>query len=160
MTMGFAQMPAGQVVGTLFFLLLTLAALTSAIAALEPLVAWAVERHGWKRSEAAIGFAASAWLLGIGILFSFNVAREFYPLAEVPGFAKATIFQIIDSLVSDGLIPIAGVSLLIFSGWRLTKDIVRDELAPISPLWLKAWRFLVRWLAPATLLTIFALKQM
>jgi NSS family neurotransmitter:Na+ symporter len=159
MTTGFAQMPAGQVVGALFFLLLTLAALTSAIAALEPLVTWAVEHHGWKRSEAAIGVAASAWLVGIAISFSFNVAHDFYPLAQFPGLENATIFEIIDALVSDGLIPIAGVSLLLFSGWRLTKTIVQDELAPISPLWFKGWRFLVRWLAPVTLLTIMALKH-
>jgi len=159
MTTGFAQMPAGQVVGALFFLLLTLAALTSAIAALEPLVTWAVERHGWKRSEAALGVAASAWLVGIGVSFSFNVGRHFYPLADVPGLENATVFEIIDSVVSDGLIPIAGVSLLLFSGWRLTRGMVRDELAPISPLWFKGWRFLVRWLAPVTLLAILALKQ-
>jgi NSS family neurotransmitter:Na+ symporter len=159
MTTGFAQMPAGQVVGALFFLLLTLAALTSAIAALEPLVTWAVERHGWKRSEAAIGVAASAWLVGIVISFSFNVAHDFYPLAQLPGLENATIFEIIDALVSDGLIPIAGVSLLLFSGWRLTKTIVQDELAPISSLWFKGWRFLVSWLAPVTLLTIMALRH-
>jgi NSS family neurotransmitter:Na+ symporter len=139
--------------------LLMLAALTSAIAALEPLVTWAGERHGWRRSEAAIGFACGAWLLGIGISFSFNVGREFYPLSSIPWFAKATVFQIIDSLVSNLLLPIAGVSLLIFSGWRLTTEVILDELAPISPAWFAAWRFLVRWLAPATLLTIVALKR-
>lgn len=160
MTTAFAQMPAGQVVGALFFLLMTLAALTSAIAALEPLVAWAMERHGWQRSEAALGFAAAAWLLGIGINFSFNVARDIHPLSAIPIFARATVFQVIDSLTSDGLIPIAGVSLLIFSGWRLTPDIVREELSPISPFWLKLGNLLVRWLAPATLLTIVALKEL
>jgi SNF family Na+-dependent transporter len=49
------------------------------------------------------------------------------------------------------------VSLLVFSGWKLTDELVRDELAPISSLWLMAWRFLVRWLAPVTLLAIGAL---
>jgi NSS family neurotransmitter:Na+ symporter len=160
MMTAFAQMPAGQVVGTLFFLLLTLASLTSALAALEPLVAWAVERHGWQRAEAAIGFAAGAWLVGLAISFSFNIARNFHPLAAVPGFAKATMFQVIDSLTADFLVPVAGVSLLIFSGWRLTREIVHHELAPISPLWLNIWRFLVRWLAPATLLAILALKEL
>jgi NSS family neurotransmitter:Na+ symporter len=160
MTTAFAQMPAGQVVGTLFFLLLTLASLTSAIAALEPLVVWAVQRHGWGRSEAALGFALSAWLVGIGIAFSFNIWRGYHPLAKVPGFAHATFFQIIDTVTSDAFIPAAGVLLLLFSGWRLTQDIVSDELAPISPVWLKGWRFMVRWLAPATLLVIAALKQL
>src|SRR5581483_3440294 len=151
MTTAFAQMPAGQVVGTLFFLLLTLASLTSAMAALEPLVNWAMERHGWQRSEAALGFAAAAWLVGITISFSFNIARDVHPLAAIPLFAKATIFQIIDTITSDGLIPLAGVSLLIFSGWRLTREIVRDELEPISPFWLHVGNLVVRWLAPATL---------
>ncbi len=157
MTTAFARMPGGAIVGTLFFLFLMLAALTSAIAALQPLVAWAMERHGWKRAEAGLGFASGAWLLGIGINFSFNVGKDFHPLFWAPWLKHATVFQVVDRITSDVLIPAAGVSLLVFSGWKLTDELVRDELAPISPLWLMAWRFLVRWLAPVTLLAIGAL---
>ena len=157
MTTAFAAMPGGAVVGTLFFLFLMLAALTSAIAALQPLVRWAMERHGWQRSEAGLGFVAAAWLVGIGIDFSFNIGKDFHPLAMVPGLKTETFSQLIDRATSDLLIPVAGVSLLIFSGWRLTAAVVQDELSPISPLWLGVWRFTVRWLAPATLLVIGAL---
>lgn len=157
MTTAFATMPGGAIVGTLFFLFLMLAALTSAIAALQPLVRWAMERHGWLRSEAGLGFVAAAWLLGIAIEFSFNVGKDFHPLAQIAAFKSVTVFQLVDRITTDGLIPFAGLSLLIFSGWRLTADVVRDELAPISPVWLKAWRFLVRWLAPVTLITILVL---
>jgi NSS family neurotransmitter:Na+ symporter len=157
MTTAFAAMPGGAIIGTLFFLFLMLAALTSAIAAMQPLVRWAMERHGWQRSEAGLGFAAAAWLLGIAIEFSFNIGRDFYPLARLPWFQKETVFQLVDRLTSDALIPFAGVSLLIFSGWRLTAAVVQDELSPISPVWFQVWRFLVRWLAPATLLIIGAL---
>jgi NSS family neurotransmitter:Na+ symporter len=157
MTTAFAQMPGGAVVGTLFFLFMILAALTSSIAALQPLVAWLMERHGWQRGEAALGFVAGAWLLGIGISSSFNVGQGFHPLAGIPGFATATVFQIVERFAGSVLIPAAGASLLIFSGWRLTAAVVRDELSPISPVWLSAWRFLVRWLAPVTLLAILAL---
>jgi NSS family neurotransmitter:Na+ symporter len=157
MTTAFARMPAGSIVGVLFFLFLMLAALTSAMAALQPLVTWAMERHGWQRSEAGLGFVAGAWLLGIAINFSFNVGKDLHPLAAIPWLRNATMFQIVDRVSSDILIPLAGASLLVFSGWRLTPTLVEDELAPISPLWLAVWRFLVRWLAPATLLVIAGL---
>ncbi len=157
MTTAFAAMPGGAVVGTLFFLFLMLAALTSAIAALQPLVRWAMERHGWQRSEAGLGFVAAAWLLGIGIDFSFNIGKDFHPLSRLPWLKDETLFQLIDRATSDVLIPVAGISLLIFSGWRLNASVVQDELSPISTLWFGVWRFTVRWLAPATLLVIAVL---
>src|SRR5690606_39232898 len=49
LTIAFGHMPGGQFFGTLFFLLLTVAAWTSAISLLEPIAAWLIETLGWSR---------------------------------------------------------------------------------------------------------------
>jgi len=156
MTMAFAQMPAGPVVGALFFLLVTLSALTSGIAALEPLVAWVVERHGWERSEAAIGFCSGAWLLGIFCILSFNSWSDVHPLDFIPFFAESNFFQIFDALALDLLIPLAGLLLVLFAGWRLKESIVRDELGATGKFWFGLWRFLMRYVAPIALIGTLA----
>ena len=47
----FSEMPLGQLFGAAFFFLLFLAALTSAISLLEPLIAYMIEEHGWSREK-------------------------------------------------------------------------------------------------------------
>ena len=61
----FGAMPGGALFGTVFFVLLAFAALTSAIAVLEPLVAWLAERPGGNRPRAAIGAGIVAWVIGL-----------------------------------------------------------------------------------------------
>ena len=53
----FAEMPGGRMIGTLFFLLLVLAALTPSLAGIEPIVAWLEQRHGLPREKAACAAA-------------------------------------------------------------------------------------------------------
>lgn len=62
---GFGQMPAGALFGTLFFVLLSFAAWTSAISIMEPATAYLVENRGWSRRRAAAVVALAAWAMGI-----------------------------------------------------------------------------------------------
>ncbi len=67
----FGNMPGGAMIGTLFFLLVLIAAWSSAISIAEPAVAWAVER-GWGRLRSTIIVCGFAWLLGLGTVMSFS----------------------------------------------------------------------------------------
>ena len=67
----FGQLPGGTVIGTVFFLLVVIAAWSSAISLAEPAVAWAVEK-GVSRGRATIAMCSLAWLLGLGTVMSFN----------------------------------------------------------------------------------------
>ena len=80
----FAAMPAGRLVGSLFFLLLVFAALTPSIASLEPLVAYLQQRLGLGRAPAALASAGAAWVLGIASVLSFNLWADFGPWASCP----------------------------------------------------------------------------
>src|SRR5690606_36355245 len=70
--LAFANMPGGVVIGTIFFLLVTFAAWTSAISLAEPAVAWAVESTRLTRLQASLIVAVIAWTLGVGCALAFN----------------------------------------------------------------------------------------
>jgi len=124
----FAEMPAGRVIGTLFFLLLILAALTPTIAGMEPLVAWLQQRGRLSRSVAVTAVAGATWLMGLGSVFSFNSWAHWYPLRVLPRFAGMTVFDILDPITSDVMLPAGALLTCVLMGWRLPK-LLASELA-------------------------------
>jgi len=148
LTIAFGHMPGGQIFGALFFVLLSVAAWTSAISLLEPVAAWLVESVGVSRRRAATIGGAGAWLLGIGSLLSFNY------WADVKLFGK-NFFDLCEFLSTTVMLPLGGLFIAIFAGWRMTRASTRDELH-MTEGWLYAtWRFLVRFVAPLGVLIVF-----
>ncbi|HUG99460.1 MAG TPA: sodium-dependent transporter [Gammaproteobacteria bacterium] len=144
----FGQMPAGALFGALFFMLVLVSALTSSIAILEPIVSWA-EEHDWmRRGPATIIAGIAAWVVGLATVFSFNLWAGWFPLGRFERFRESTAFDLIDYLTSNLLLPLGGMLIAVFVGWVLTAETTREELGmPDSPLF-RAWRFLLRYLAP------------
>ena len=62
-------MPGGQIIGTIFFILLTIAALTSAISLLEVITAYFIDEKGWARHKAVIVFGGVTFLVGLPSAF-------------------------------------------------------------------------------------------
>ncbi len=149
----FAEMPGGRVVGTLFFILLVLAALMPSVALLEPTVAWLMERFGWERVRAVLCAAASAWVLGLGSVLSFNALSTWYPLAALPMFRDKTFFDVIDAVSANVMMPIGAIFTSVLVGWRLKRKFVEEELAETSQGARSAVAWLLRYLCP---LAIFA----
>jgi len=146
----FNAMPLGIVFATLFFVLLTIAALTSTISLLEILVAWAVEELHMKRIVATI--FCSVIVFAIGALCSLS----FGPLSDFT-ICGQTIFGLFDKLTATYFMPIGALALTIFVGWQLTKEDSYDELSNGGMLkcgYYKVWRFMVRYLAPLALAII------
>ena len=71
--LAFGQMPFGAIFGGVFFLLVSFAALTSAISLTEPALAWLVEDHNAKRGRVAVTLGVISGALGLGTVFSFNI---------------------------------------------------------------------------------------
>ena len=69
----FGSMTAGAILGTLFFLLITFAALTSSISLIEPSIEFLEERTSMNRTTAVILASIAIWLLGVAALLSFNM---------------------------------------------------------------------------------------
>ncbi len=144
----FGQMPFGQLFGTLFFVLLMFAALTSAISLLEPVVTWLVENHGMSRVMATSTSGTVAWLIGIGCLLSLNV----WSGATLWGM---TFFDLVEGLTANILLPLGGLLMAVFAAWLMSRQSTVDELALGDGAVYSAWRGLLRYVAPIFVVLIF-----
>jgi NSS family neurotransmitter:Na+ symporter len=137
----------GLLSGALFFILLGVTAWTSAIGLLEPAVAWSVETRGQRRATAAVIIGVAIWATGFLTILSFNELADF----ELFG---GTLFDNIDHLSSNILLPIGGLLITVFAGWVMCKNSTAEELDPRAGTAYRLWRFLARWVAPAAVLVV------
>ncbi|MEL7024743.1 MAG: sodium-dependent transporter [Pseudomonadota bacterium] len=144
--LAFGNMSFGVLFGTLFFVLLSFAALTSAIGLMEPAVAWAVERYGLTRRAAAFIVGGIVWFVGLATVFSFNV------MADV-SFLRGTPFDNIDFLTTNIMLPLGGVLITLFAGWVMCANSSSSELGSTG-LSFRLWRFLARFVAPLGVLLV------
>jgi NSS family neurotransmitter:Na+ symporter len=145
--LAFGNISGGLVLGTLFFLLLTFAALTSAISLLEPVVELIEERTPLNRLGATAIAGMATWALGIAALLSFNV------WGDVLIFGL-NIFDLLDQLTSKFLLPLTGLGAIVFAAWYLDRDSVRKELR-LSAGAFGLWSFVARFVAPVGVLIVF-----
>lgn len=150
----FAHMPAGQIFGPIFFLLVLFAAVTSSISILEPVVSWGQERLGLSRGAAATVFGFLAWLLGITSVLSFNVWKNVHPFPFFPSTADKGFFDLIDYLTSSLLMPVGGLLIAVFAGWRMSRATLVEELAFGSPVLFRVWRLLLQTIVPLSIAAI------
>ena len=144
--LAFGQMAGGVFFSTIFFVLLAFAAWTSAIGLMEPAVAWIVERYSKSRAQATVMTGLTIWFIGMGSVLSFNV------LADVK-FLAGTIFDNIDYLTSNIMLPLGGLLIVIFAGWVMCRNSTADELGSSGALY-KSWRLLARFIAPVGILFV------
>jgi NSS family neurotransmitter:Na+ symporter len=149
--LAFARMPFGFVAAFAFFLLLTVAALASAISMLEMPVALAMRHLRWTRRRATLVMATACFVVGLASVFSFNLWRGFYPLALLPGFRQATLYDVLDHLTSNLLLPVGGFALAILAGWVLPPTLLARELR-LSENNLATLRMVLRYIVPAGIL--------
>ncbi|MEW7865501.1 sodium-dependent transporter [Aeromonas diversa] len=130
----FNHLPFGQGLAVLFFLLLLVAALSSSISMLEHLVRFATEEWGWSRRGACRAVTLLIMACGIPVSLSFG------PWAEYTLYGK-TIFDLLDYLTSNLMMPLFGLVLTLLLGWRLGEHMVPADLTPalrLALLW--CWR--------------------
>ena len=144
--LAFGQMPGGVFFSTIFFVLLAFAAWTSAIGLMEPAVAWIVERFSKTRAQATVMIGLTIWFIGLGSVLSFNV------LSDVT-FLAGTIFDNVDYLTSNIMLPLGGLLIVLFAGWVMARNSTSDELHS-SGILFKFWRVLARFVAPIGILLV------
>ncbi|MBL6690222.1 MAG: sodium-dependent transporter [Pseudomonadales bacterium] len=147
--LAFGQMAAGQFFGTLFFVLVVFAAITSAISIIEPAIAWLVEKLDSSRVVAACVVGGAGWLVGIGSALSFNTWSD---LTFLPG---KTFFDSMDYLANNIMLPIGGVLIAAFTGWALSEKIFNEQLADVSVGVRAVLRVLIRFVAPVSVFFVF-----
>ena len=150
----FGSVTGGLIFGTLFFILLFFAALTSVFGITEPMIAWCEEWFRLKRWQAALLVCASIFVLGMGTVFSFNLWSEWRPLAAFERYADFGYFEILDYLTANIMMPLSGLLLAVFAGWMIKPEAIRDELQIENPKVFRAWFWLLRWVAPISIALI------
>tara|TARA_B100000035_G_scaffold46159_1_gene34911 strand:- start:2758 stop:4128 length:1371 start_codon:yes stop_codon:yes gene_type:complete len=147
LTVAFGAMPGGQLFGTLFFILLMFAAWTSSISLIEPMIIWLIEKFNITRIQAAIFSAGIAWLIGIGTIISFNIGSEIK-------IFNLNIFELLDYLTSNILLPLGGIMITIYVSWLVSKENIDSELKIKSGILRKIWYFSARIIAPIAVIFV------
>ncbi|MGS2745164.1 sodium-dependent transporter [Halomonas sp. LS-001] len=143
----FGNMTGGVVLGLMFFLLLTFAALTSAISLLEPTVEMLEERTSLPRLTATIISGLAVWLLGVAALLSFNLWSDVL-------FFGLNIFDLLDTFTAKILLPLTGLGAVVFVAWCLKRQSVEEELA-LSSTGISIWNIVARYVAPIGVVLVF-----
>jgi NSS family neurotransmitter:Na+ symporter len=150
--MVFKAMPLGQLVTVLFFILAAIAATGAMISLLEVPVAYLVEEHRWKRVWATIVSALIMGIIGITATLSTSVLANFKPLLG------KTIFDLCDFASSNILLPVGGIFICLFVGWRLGKQVIVEEASNggliRNQLLLKVFTIIVQYIAPIAIIIV------
>lgn len=133
----FGQMTGGIIFATVFFVLVTIAAWSSAISLLEPSVAWIDEHTPIGRIPATIAIGLIAWVGGIACVYSGDV------------------FGTLDFLASNILLPLGALLIAIFVGWKLKRKVAKTLLADLSFNQFNLWYAILRVFTPLGIIAVF-----
>ena len=153
----FVEMPGGAIFGALFFLLLAFAAVTSLIALIEPLVAYAIDKWNMSRRNACAAVGLLAWIVGLGSALSFNEWSDVLPLDMFAAFEGMTIYALIDYFTANIFMPVGGILIALFVGWRMHVATLQEELPLMGPAVFQVWLWMIRVVAPLAI--IFVMDQ-
>ena len=151
----FAQMPAGTIIGSAFFLMILFAALTSSISMLETMTARIYEIRGISRTKAALTIGTGTFLVGLVTVFSFSTWESYYPLGQFEVFATKTPFDLIDYAVTNVMMPLGGMLYALFAGWWLSKEMMLAESGIANATVFNLWLVLLRIIAPLAVAVVF-----
>ena len=148
----FGEIMLGTLLGMAFFVLLSVAAITSGISLLEPAVAYLTERGPLGRAGAAAIIAFAIWLLGIAAGLSLNVWAD----VRILPFADLGIFDLLEFVSNDIMLPLGGLLIAVFAAWRIRP---RTRLAELGmqpdSLRFRLWLVITRFVAPLAVVFVF-----
>jgi NSS family neurotransmitter:Na+ symporter len=133
----FSEMAGGALVGTLFFSLVSIAALTSSISLIEPGVAW-LEKRGLRRAPVTFGLVLLTWLGGLFCIHS------------------SAVFDALDALTARYLLPLGGLAIALFVGWQMRRSLAFATIGIHSHALRVLWYVTLRFISPLCILAVFA----
>jgi len=163
----FGNMAGGTLIGTLFFVLLFFAALSSAISLIEPTVAYLIESKGMRRIKATVMTGSIVWFIGIASIFSFSgttlqdifrvlfnfIGLDYIELNHV--FFSYNFFKIIDFFTASIMLPLGGLLIALFAGWIMDQDSTEREFSFRNRYIYPAWHIMVRYVSPFLVAMVF-----
>lgn len=137
----------GRLFGFIFFLLVTLAALTSSLSLYEVVVSYLIDNRGWARQKAVLGAGIGMFIICIAASLSMGVWSGF----TIGGM---NIFDLLDWFANNVLLPLGGIFITLYVGWIWGKDKVKLEVTnngQIRFALFEFWIFLCRFVIPAAI---------
>lgn len=146
----FDQMTGGRFIGPIFFLLLFIAALTSSVSLVEPLIIMLKNKFNISRKKSALFTGILCFIVGIGASYSFGPLKDFKLFGN-------TIFDILNNFSSMILIPVNAFIISMVAGWVL-KEKAKKELISNqggNAFMFNVWLIMLRFIAPIAIVYIF-----
>jgi NSS family neurotransmitter:Na+ symporter len=143
----FYSLPYGNFFSIIFFLLISIAALSSSISLLEPFTAWMEEMKKYSRSIIVIFLGSLIWFLGLASIFSFNIWSDLK-------FFGLNFLELLDYLTNNLMLPAGGFLVVLLIGWFLPYDFVKQNLN-LKEIYLKVFYFFLRYVCSGSIVLIF-----
>jgi NSS family neurotransmitter:Na+ symporter len=138
-------MPFGAIFSALFFFLLAIAALTSAVALFEVVVSYFTAGDPARRKSVTLWVGVTSFVLAVPTSLSMGVWSG-YTIGGKP------LLDALDFFTNNITMPLGGLLIAIFAGWVLRRHVV-DELGANGAL-VSAWQFVIRFVAPVAIAVI------
>ena len=149
----FNAMHFGRIWGTLFFLFMSFAAISTVIAVFENIIAFAMDMHGWSRRRAVIVNIVLVFVLSLPCALGFNV----WSALSIPGIGN--IQDLEDFIVSNNLLPLGSLVYLVFCtsryGWGF-ESFLKEANTGSGVRFPKKIRFYITWILPIAVIFIWA----
>ncbi len=149
----FNSMIGGRWWGALFFLFLSLAAMTTVVAVFENIIAFVIDEWNWSRRWAALLVGEWIFIFSLPCALGFSMFKQFNPLGE-----GTTILDLEDFIVSQNMLPLGSLFVLLFCvtayGWGWKKFLAEANYG--EGVKFPRWTYLyLRWILPLIIIAIF-----
>lgn len=148
----FKSMPFGQVFEVLFFVLIAIAAVTSTVSLMETVVSFITEQFKLKRIKGIIIVTAALFTLAIPSILSFG------PLSDITIIKGMNIFDTLDFVTGNIMLPIGGILVCLFVAWIWGVNNAKNEISCEGLYEFKSskvYEISVKYIAPVAILIIF-----
>jgi len=140
----------GNIMAIAFFIVLSFAAITSAVSILEPTVMYLIERRKMSRNKAT--YTTTVIFYFVGLLALLSNTNEYSSLLT---FGGKNIFDWYDFITAAILLPIGGILVSLFVGYIMDKQQLRDKLVPfMGENIYRIWLSIIRYIAPLAIIVV------
>ncbi|MBP3567812.1 MAG: sodium-dependent transporter [Lachnospiraceae bacterium] len=149
----FNNLPMGRVWGSLFFIFMSFAALSTVLAVFENLVSCTIDLFGWGRKQACLINGLALFLLSIPCILGFNVLKFLEPLG-----GGSSIMDLEDFIVSNLILPLGSLTFVLFCttrygwGWKNFVAEANEGKGLRIANWMRGY---MTFILPVVLLVIF-----
>ncbi len=151
----FNHVPLGRLWGSLFFIFMSFAALSTVLAVFENIISCTMDLSGWSRKKACAVNMALMFVLSLPCALGFNLLSGIQPLG--PG---STIMDLEDFLVSNILLPLGSLLFILFCvsryGWGW-ENFVAEANTGHGPKLVNGMRFYMTFILPIIVLAVFVI---